>query len=423
MKSRININLLLLFIVLAFSAVALGCQKDDNDSNDNQVDTYAYKEFSSFADFRKTLDTIAAITDETLRLEKMNSFWDSLKINKQVPFVFNDSVALLYKGSATSVKWAGDFNRWNPDYGNFTGVKIGASDVWIVVKTFPLDARLDYKIVKDGSWILDPANTFRQYSGFGPNSELRMPSWVFPEETILIEGANRGTLSENYLIQSIPENLDYSLNYKVYTPFGYNDLQDLPVVYVTDGHEYADNKLGAMIIVMDNLIHQGIIKPIIAVFIDPREPSNMSNNRRMSEYVENMDYANFVADELVPQIDANYKTNPSPDNRAILGTSLGGWNSAFFGLNRSETFQLIGIHSPAFGEDIIQAYSNEEKLPLKIFMSTGVIYDTETRARGMKAVLESKEYPLHYIEVNEGHSWGNWRALIDEPLTYFFQTP
>ena len=421
MTSKININILLLLIVLAFSAVAIGCQKDDN--NPSQTDTYAYKKFSSFADFKKTLDTIAAITDEPLRMEKMNSFWDSLKINKQIPFIFDDSVAFLYKGAATSVKWAGDFNGWNPDYGNFAGVKVGASDIWISVKTFPLDARLDYKIVKDASWILDPANSYRQNSGFGPNSELRMPNWIFPKEIILIEGANRGALSENFLIQSLPANLGYNLNYKVYTPFGYTDLQNLPVVYVTDGHEYADDKLGAMIIVMDNLIHQGIIKPIIAVFIDPREPGNASNNRRMTEYVENIKFANFVADELVPTIDANYKTNPNPESRAILGTSLGGWNSAFFGLKRSETFKLIGIHSPAFGEEITQAYSNSEKLPLKIFMSTGVIFDTEAKARRMKTVLENKQYPLHYIEVNEGHSWGNWRALIDEPLTFFFPAP
>ncbi|MDD2279448.1 MAG: alpha/beta hydrolase-fold protein [Bacteroidales bacterium] len=423
MKTRISINLLLLFIIATFLVVATGCQKDDKNPNDNQNDAYEYKEFSSFADFRKTLDNIAAITTETIRLEKMNSFWDSLKINKKIPFVLNDSVAFLYKGAATSVKWAGDFNGWNPNYDNYTGVKVGESDVWIVVKTFPLDARLDYKIVKDGSWILDPANTYRQYSGFGPNSELRMQSWIFPEETLLTEGANRGTLSDNFLIQSIPANLGYSLNYKVYTPFGYTNLQDLPVVYVTDGHEYADDKLGAMIIVMDNLIHQGIIKPIIAVFIDPREPGNASNNRRMAEYIENIKFANFVADELVPTIDANFKTSSNPENRAILGTSLGGWNSAFFGLNRSETFHLIGIHSPAFGPEIIQAYSNVEKLPLKIFMSTGVIFDTEVRARAMKVVLESKQYPLHYIEVNQGHSWGNWRALIDEPLTFFFPAP
>ncbi|HCX99084.1 MAG TPA: hypothetical protein DG754_03005 [Bacteroidales bacterium] len=137
--------------------------------------------------------------------------------------------------------------------------------------------------------------------------------------------------------------------------------------------------------------------------------------------IENIKFANFVADELVTTIDANYKTNSSLENRAILGTSLGGWNSAFMGFNRSEAFQLIGIHSPAFGEDIIHAYSNAEKLPLKIFMSAGVIFDTEVRAREMKIVLESKQNPLYYIEVNEGHSWGNWRALIDEPLTFFSQ--
>ena len=38
----------------------------------------------------------------------------------------------------------------------------------------------------------------------------------------------------------------------------------------------------------------------------------------------------------------------------------------------------------------------------------------------MKGLLEEKGYPLHYVEVNEGHSWGNGRALIDDPLLFFF---
>ena len=53
-------------------------------------------------------------------------------------------------------------------------------------------------------------------------------------------------------------------------------------------------------------------------------------------------------------------------------------------------------------------------------MSTGVIYDTQDRARSMKSILENKGYNFKYKEVNEGHSWGNWRALIDDPLIYFF---
>jgi hypothetical protein len=38
----------------------------------------------------------------------------------------------------------------------------------------------------------------------------------------------------------------------------------------------------------------------------------------------------------------------------------------------------------------------------------------------MRALFEAKGYPLQYIEVNEGHSWGNWRGLLAEPLMYFW---
>lgn len=388
-----------------------------SDEQEAGPEVVGYHAFDSYYDFKKTLTKTAALVDPELQQEKVTALWDSLVSNQQIPFVFGDSVALLYKGTAGTVNWAGDFNGWSPTY---TGQRIGESDIWMVEKVYPANARLDYKIVVDGSWKLDPYNSFIQYSGFGPNSELRMPEWNFPLETKLDPTTPRGVLSENQLIVSSAINLNYTVQYKVYTPSSYNQLDNLPVIYVTDGHEYADDKLGSMVIVLDNLIYQKKIQPIIAVFVDPRDPSNLGNNRRMQEYRANQKFANFLGDELVPVVDVTYKTNSSAANRAILGTSLGGWNSAFLGLVRSDVFQLIGIHSPAFDAAIIQNYSSAEHLPLKIFMSTGLIYDTQNQARAMKSVLEQKGYPVQYVEVNEGHSWGNWRALLEEPLTYFF---
>lgn len=294
-------------------------------------------------------------------------------------FVFDDSVAFLYKGSAAEVAWAGDFNGWNPTTNGFKGERIGQTNIFRMVQRFPADARLDYKLVIGSSWILDPANPHRQYSGFGPNSELRMPDWVFPQETVLDDGVIRGQLSDNQLLNSLPENLGYTVQYKVYTPYNYEDLHNLPVVYVTDGHEYADDRLGGMLIVLDNLIHSVAIEPVVAVFIDPRNPANLSENRRMDEYRANIKYANFVADELAQHIDNTYKTDTTASRRTILGTSLGGWNAAYFGMMRPDKFGLIGIHSPAFDAAIQQAYANSEKLPLKVFMSTGLIFDTKTR--------------------------------------------
>lgn len=378
-----------------------------------------YRDFESFTDFSKTIEVIANNPETS----KLLVFWDSLKNNNQIPYVKGDSIAFLYMGDSntTSVQWAGDMNEWNPTTEGYTGRRIGKSNLWMLKRSFPLDARLDYKVVINSSqWILDPANQKVQYSGFGPNSEFRMPEWVFPQETILVEGAGRGTLSSSMLIISSPENLGYSVNYKVYTPANYDHLSNLPVIYITDGHEYSDDKLGSMIVILDNLIYQKKIEPVIAVFIDPIDPANKEVNRRMIEYAANKKYADFVADELVPLIDSTYKTSNNPRQRAIMGTSMGGWNAAYFGLTRSDKFQLVGIHSPAFNNEIIHNYEISAKLPLKIFMSTGVISDTQERARAMKQVLDSKGYPLMYIEVNEGHSWGNWRALIEEPLVYFF---
>jgi enterochelin esterase-like enzyme len=405
------------YIQLLFVIVLFGfCSSETDEKPQYNIDFT----FDSFADFKSELTKIAAIKSEEDRELSLTELWDTLKSRNQIPFVFGDSVAFLYKGDANTVSWAGDFNGWNPGASGYQGTKVGLSNVWIAEQKFPGDARLDYKIVVNSNWILDPANSYTQMSGFGPNSELRMPDWVYPQETILPAGATRGTLSNNFTIVSSASNLNYTVQYKVYTPYGYNDLSDLPVIYVTDGHEYADDAKGSMILVLDNLIFSGQINPVIAVFIDPRNPTNLSQNRRMEEYRANSKFANFVADELVPVIDANYKTNTNADSRAILGTSLGGWNSAYFGFARNDKFHLIGIHSPAFDEAIIQNYSNAALMPLKIYMSTGVIYDTQNQARSMKTVMENKAYPLLYKEVNEGHSWGNWRALIDEPLIYFF---
>lgn len=394
-----------------------GCNPEDVIQPDDKV---GYHTFNSYADFNKTLLHLTEIKNEEDRDEQLVVFFDSLAANHQVPFTWDDSVAFLYKGNPTSIIWVGDFNGWNSSVSGFSGTRIGTTDIWMLEKVFPSDARLDYKIVKDGSWILDPANSYIQYSGFGPNSELRMPDWQYPQETLLGENVVRGQMSENFTIQSQAANLNYAVQYTVYTPFGYDALSDLPVIYVTDGHEYSDEQKGSMLTVLDNLIFNETIQPIIAVFIDPRNPSNLSENRRGSEYRSNIKFADFVADELVPVIDAQYKTNSNPTARAILGTSLGGWNAAFFGLERSDAFQLIAIHSPAFNSAIIQSYTSSPMLPLKIFMSTGVIYDTQNQARSMKSVFDQKGYPLTYKEVNEGHSWGNWRALLEEPLVYFF---
>lgn len=382
--------------------------------------------FATYRVFKDSLEAVAATEDPG----RLDAFWRILKEANQIPFVVGDSVAFLYRGPATSVAWNGDFNGWSQDASfRNEGVRVEGTDLWMLEQTFPADARLDYKIVVNGDrWMLDPANPLQQWSGFGPNSELRMPAWEYPLETIPRSDGPHGTLSDDKLISST--NLRYDVRYRVYTPAGYDALSNLPVLYVTDGHEYAADHKGSMKIVLDNLIADGRIQPVLVVFVDPREPGNPSNNRRQSQYADDYaPFAAFLADELVPVVDGAFKTEPSAEERGILGTSLGGLFSAYLGAARPDVFRRIGIHSPAFFYDtrqnqdrIYRMYTESDRLPLDIFMSNGTYHDLAEGAHRMKAVFEEKGYPLHYIEVNEGHSWGNWRALLDAPLIVFWGT-
>ena len=374
----------------------------------------------TFAQFTDSLAAVAAIPDAAEREAAVGALWDALVDADQIPFRLGDEAAFLWRGTASTVRVAGDHNGWSP--GNGPLARVGLSYVWMRTYTFPEAARLDYKLVIDGTWILDPANPHRQWSGFGPNSELRMPAWVFPEETVRDPATPAGTFGPNQTLAST--HVGYGVRYRVFTPAGYDAqaLSDLPVLYVTDGHEYSDDQLGAARIVLDNLIADGRAEPALAVFIDPRVNGQ---NLRQEQYVQNPDFAAFVAEELVPTIDAAFRTRAERDGRVILGTSLGGLFSAYLGLLHPDTFGKLAIQSPAFwvSESLawwtgpsIYAMMEEAGATFEVYMSTGTINDTEDGARQMRDVFNANGHALTYREVPEGHSWGNWRALIDEVL-------
>lgn len=381
-----------------------------------------------YSQFKSTLASFAAISkieDQNERTIKLGEIWNSLVERHAIPLTQEDSVAFLYRGNAKSVSWMGDFNGWGYDKNyKSTGTQIKNTDVWIFKASFPKDARLDYKIVLDGNdRILDPANQNLQWSGVGggsPNSELRMPAWKPDPITSFMENINRGKLEKDILFNS--RDLGYQVMYNVYFPYGYVATQKYPVIYVTDGYEYLHEKMGNMQTVLDNLISQKKIEPIIAVFIDHREPVNRANNRRMEELAMNKKYLDFFSKEFIPYIESKYPVSNDPDKRAILGTSLGGLTAAYFAFTNPGVFGMAGIQSPAFWfkPDIYTVCDNAEKPPVKVYMTTGVFYDAEVGARKMKGILDEKFCAYQYSETNQGHSWGNFRDTIDDILIYFF---
>ena len=199
-------------------------------------------------------------------------------------------------------------------------------------------------------------------------------------------------------------------------------MENLNVIYVTDGQEYADQEMGAMVTILDNLHHLNKIEPTIAVFVSPLTPGDEDQNRRADEFGNNPAYLDFYVQELIPEIESEFKASRNRSDRAILGTSLGGLNATYFGFSHPELFQNVGIQAPAFWyrEEIYELVKNADFPDPNIYMSVGTINDNTMDARLMKSIFEEKGYKIKYLEVNQGHSWGAWRAQIDDILVQFF---
>jgi len=374
-------------------------------------------------DYSRLQNILSALasTDSTTR----EATWHELVSSNQIPLTLADSVIFLYRGEAKSVVWMGDFNGWgyDKDFQN-QGKRIAGTDIWYLKTSFPEDARLDYKILINGNnWIVDPNNPHHQWSGVGggsPNSELRMPAWKLDPVMIPRENIARGALEKDILFNS--KTLGYQVTYSMYYPANYNRQNIYPVLYVTDGYEYLHERMGNMKVILDNLIADAKIKPLLVIFIDHREPVNRSNNRRMMELAMNSRYLDFIADEFIPAIENQHNVSKKREDRGIMGSSMGGLTAAYFAFSRPEVFGLAGIQSPAFWfkPAIYTLCDNPENPPVKIYMSTGTIKDAEEGARKMKIILEKNTCTYQYTETNQGHSWGNFRDTIDDILLYFF---
>ena len=369
------------------------------------------------------IEQLLAISEDsnhTRRKENTSILWNYLQDSLSIPYVKNDTALLLYYGEAQKVEWNGDFNSWSRDksFSN-DGKRIDSTDLWYLIKTFPSDSRLDYKITLNGSnWILDPNNPQQQWSGFGPNSVLAMPDWKEEDVTKEDPNALKGSISEKKTIQS--NHLNYAVNYWVYQPNASFIQEQLPVMYVTDGHEYSDEKLGNMYTVLDNLISQNKIEPILVVFIDPRNPSNTQENRRQEEYVVNEAYLSFVKNELQSTIKEVYGT--IDQQTAILGTSLGGLNASYFGAAAGDTFEYVAAQSPAYwyNTSIFDLVQNASTLPKKVFVSAGTFNDGLENAQTMENIYKQQGVNLQMLVVNEGHSWGALNQQLDNILLHFY---
>ena len=255
---------------------------------------------------------------------------------------------------------------------------------------------------------------------------MRLPAWLscgllfaafFPFDGNTAEG----TLSDNKRIFSA--HLGYELQYRIYKPSSLSADDKFASLYVTDGQMYLAR--GNFASILDEALSGGVIQPLVVIFLDSRNPDNIQENRRNSQFMCNKKFAMFFASELVPTISQQQPVSLSRDDRVILGVSFGGLNSACFGLMIPELFSGIAMQSPANGEHLKvvgDLYEEREILPLKMFLSVGSRNDNTQAVKRFSRILDRKGYDLTFIKVRGEHNWQNWTPLLDDVLAAFYSS-
>jgi enterochelin esterase-like enzyme len=207
--------------------------------------------------------------------------------------------------------------------------------------------------------------------------------------------------------------LGRNFEYQVYLPADYqNSRLSYPVMYLLHGR--GDSMYGWLYIHtdLDEMIAKGSIPPIIAVL--PDVPSSKGGSYFVdSSYTleplrgENVETA-FIQD-LIPHIDATYRTLPSRNARLVAGYSMGGYAAVRYPLAHPDLFSATIILSPAVYVPLPPAGSSARLFGA--FGRDNVIFDEEVwREKNYPALLpsfEAMEMPLYAFIAVGDDEWRN----------------
>jgi enterochelin esterase-like enzyme len=145
-------------------------------------------------------------------------------------------------------------------------------------------------------------------------------------------------------VQFHSQALDRDMPYLIYLPPGYG-LQDkhYPVVYLLHGAgQRVDEWLSYGIVeTADRLIDSSQISPMLLVM-------PLGDLGYWVNHVEDgLRWGDYVADDLVQQVDATFRTKAEGRYRAIGGISMGGYGALVTAFNNPQVFHHVAADSPA----------------------------------------------------------------------------
>ena len=300
------------------------------------------------------------------------------------------------------------------------------SGLWSVTTSAPFEpGTYRYNFRVDGARVPDPQATRFSHERVGTNSVLEVPG---------TEGAFQAY--DPKIAHGVVSSVEYwstTLGAKrrahVYTPPGYmKGSARYPVLYLVHGAGDSDDSwtsVGRANYILDNLIAAGKARPMIVVM-----PFGHTPDRPGADLLSNDDFGNDLLKDVIPFIEANWRTQSGAGSRAMAGLSMGGAHTLRYGLTHPELFGYVGVFSMGFLDTTLVATyeknnaealtrgAREFKLVYYAVGKEDFLYRSIAPTRALLAKYGIKDV---YNESGGGHTWTNWRRYLADLAPRLFR--
>ena len=329
----------------------------------------------------------------------------------------------------------------------------GPEGTWSVTTPPSVPGFHYYWFVLNGVAVNDPAS--ETYFGYG-------------KETSGIEVPEAG--ADFYAIQKVPHGEVRAKLYLskttgewrrafVYTPPGYDEHSTTryPVLILQHGSgedETGWTRQGRAQFILDNLIASGKARPMIVVMDRgyALRPGAAPPAGGSSSWLQNLrlaftSFEDVVIHDLIPMIDASYRTLPDREHRAMAGLSMGGMQTLFIALQHLDMFAYIGSFSgpivPSLTAGNLTADRNPEPFDSKtayggafadpstfnqrvklLWLGVGSAESNQFRSGigGAVQALRKAGVRLEYFESSgTAHEWQTWRRDLNDFVPRLFR--
>ena len=279
--------------------------------------------------------------------------------------------------------------------------------VWEGTTDGPMDPGFHYyHLTIDGATVNDPGTgNFFGSCRWESGIEIPAPDQAFYQNRIDVE---HGKMVQ-VLFPSQSTGLVKVAN--VYLPPSYdkNKKEKFPVLYLQ--HGWGENETswpvqGCAGLIMDNLLAEGKCKPFIIVMT-----YGMTNDFKFGTIGQftAKEFETVLCDELIPYIDANFRTKTDKWNRAMAGLSMGGMETKLITLRRPELFGSWGLLSGGqYAPDEIK----DTKLVKYIFESCGSKESPDAIKKSVEALQAAGYNAEGHVSEGTAHEFLTWRRAL-----------